>query len=176
MEIKLRQDRVSATRGKRSGPEPDGQNLNKAELPGENSGSLEIIVYGEPAPQGSKRAFVRGRRAVLVESSNKVKPWRAAVVAAARGCKCIHGPVVVDICFSLPRPKAAKDRTEHAVKPDLDKLARAVGDALTDAHVIDDDSRIVAFGHLAKRYIGDRSPHTLPALTRPGAVIRVRSA
>ncbi|WP_312778521.1 hypothetical protein [Corynebacterium variabile] len=36
-------------------------------------------VPGVPAPQGSKNAYRRGNKVLLVESSKKVKPWRAAV-------------------------------------------------------------------------------------------------
>ena len=45
-----------------------------------------IVVYGQPAPQGSKRGIIHRhtKRVVLIESSKKVKPWRAAVVRAAR--------------------------------------------------------------------------------------------
>lgn len=46
---------------------------------------LTIVVHGQPAPQGSKRAFVNKHtgRAALVESSKKVQPWRQAVVGRA---------------------------------------------------------------------------------------------
>lgn len=36
-------------------------------------------VPGVPTPQGSKNAYRRGNKVLLVESSKKVKPWRAAV-------------------------------------------------------------------------------------------------
>lgn len=42
---------------------------------------IAFDVYGEPAPQGSKRHVGGGR---MIESSAKVKPWRQDVVAAAR--------------------------------------------------------------------------------------------
>lgn len=53
--------------------------------------------------------------------------------------------------FFFQRPKShiiknglAKNAPEHLVsRPDLDKLVRAVGDALTDAGAFIDDSRIV---------------------------------
>jgi Holliday junction resolvase RusA-like endonuclease len=44
--------------------------------------SLVINVVGTPAPQGSKRAFVVNGRAVMAESSKKVKPWRQDVKSA----------------------------------------------------------------------------------------------
>lgn len=45
---------------------------------------LRIVVYGQPAPMGSKRFMgTRGGKGVLVESSKAVKPWREAVKHAA---------------------------------------------------------------------------------------------
>lgn len=41
---------------------------------------VEFFASGTPAPQGSKRHVGRG---IMIESSRKVRPWRAAVVAAA---------------------------------------------------------------------------------------------
>jgi Holliday junction resolvase RusA-like endonuclease len=49
--------------------------------------------------------------------------------------------------------------------PDLDKLIRAVGDSLTDAGIIRDDSRIITIT-ARKLYADDRGP---------GAVIRVNT-
>ena len=37
---------------------------------------LVVVVYGVPAPQGSKRHVGHG---ILVESSKKLRPWRDAV-------------------------------------------------------------------------------------------------
>lgn len=58
------------------------------------TGSVEFRVHGIPGPQGSKNAIplaktVNGKKVFtgkvsMVESSLKVKPWRAAVEAAAR--------------------------------------------------------------------------------------------
>jgi Holliday junction resolvase RusA-like endonuclease len=47
--------------------------------------ALTIVVYGNPGPQGSKdfKGFNGAGRAIMVESSAKVKPWREDVRAAA---------------------------------------------------------------------------------------------
>ena len=42
--------------------------------------ALTVIVYGTPAPQGSKRHVGHGR---MIEQSKRVKPWRNDVKAAA---------------------------------------------------------------------------------------------
>ena len=127
---------------------------------------MTIIVHGTPAPQGSKRHVGRG---VMVESSNKVKPWREAVKWAAiealvgRG---LDGPVTVEVDFYFVHPKTGKRRPTHSVKPDIDKLLRSTFDALTDAGAFEDDSRIVSV-QARKHYATQYSP--VPA----GAVIRV---
>lgn len=106
-----------------------------------------VVVRGVPAPQGSKRGFVVGNRAVLVESSAKVRPWREDVRHAAQECfeQPLVGPVSVEVVFLLPRPKSVstKRRPLPTVKPDLDKLLRSTLDALKSAGVYGDDSQVV---------------------------------
>ena len=41
-----------------------------------------LSVTGRPAPQGSKNAYVIGKRAVMVEASKHLPAWRTAVVGA----------------------------------------------------------------------------------------------
>ncbi len=59
---------------------------------------------------------------------------------ALRNWQQIDGPVTVALEFVLPRPKSApKTRTPAATKrPDVDKLARAILDAITGICVADD--------------------------------------
>jgi Holliday junction resolvase RusA-like endonuclease len=52
------------------------------------------------------------------------------------------GPLVVTAIFMLPKPASVK-RWRPSVKPDLDKLQRAVLDGMT-GHVFVDDSRVVS--------------------------------
>ncbi len=136
-----------------------------------------IIVYGIPAPQGSKsfKGISKAGRAIMVESSKKVKPWREAVMWAVReaGSPKIAGPVRVEIIFTMVRPKkyfGAKYRNAlPAVKPDGDKLTRSTWDALTQMRVIEDDSRIVSWGG-SKFYEGSDW-----GMLSPGAVIVVEA-
>ncbi len=46
---------------------------------------IEIVAYGIPGPQGSKRYVGKSKKgkAIMIESSEKVKPWRKAVESAA---------------------------------------------------------------------------------------------
>ena len=107
---------------------------------------LYFTAFGDPAPQGSKNVY-NGR---LVEASKKLKPWRAAVADAVFRTFVATGdasqftePVIVYATFYLPRPKSVK-RLLPSVPPDLDKLQRSLGDALSvDAGVLADDSLIV---------------------------------
>lgn len=127
---------------------------------------LTINVSGEPASQGS-HSVINGR--IVQVNSSKHKRWRNAVVFAALDLigddwEPIDDPVELSVIFYLPKPKTAT-RELPSVMPDLDKLIRAVGDSLTDAGIIRDDSRIVRI-HAQKLYAGDRGA---------GAVIRVKT-
>lgn len=143
--------------------------------------SLQITALGVPIPQGSTKAFMpRGARLPVVTADNaRTKPWRQAIVDASReqmeGRRPIDGPVELRVVFYMPRPKSAPKRvTEPSAKPDLDKLVRAVGDALTAAGVWADDSRVV-FVAARKVYAGgwrDRPDSRNYGL--PRAVIEVR--
>ena len=114
---------------------------------------IHFTVLGIAAPQGSKKAFRVGGRIALVESSPNVKPYRASVASAAyaAGAKVLHGPIFITVVFQFVRPKshytakgALRDAApRHVGKPDIDKLCRAVLDALTGIAYAD-DSQVVA--------------------------------
>lgn len=139
---------------------------------------IAITVHGSPAPQGSKRAIVRGGRATLIESSHdRVKSWRQAVIdaALAEDCPQLTGPAEVTVTFRLKRPKGhyRTGRNAHLLRdsapaypagmPDLDKLLRSTMDALTAAGVWADDAQVVMLT-AAKTY------------GQPGADIAVKDA
>lgn len=114
---------------------------------------LDVFVSGKPAPQGSKRYLGAGRP--LVESSKAVEPWRADIrgtIARQFDQPPVAGAVAVDLEFVLHRPVGTPKRaTPAAVKrPDLDKLDRAVLDAITSAGVLVDDSQVIDL-HSTKR-------------------------
>lgn len=122
-------------------------------------------------PQGSKNAYVRGGRAVLVDANPRLKAWRAQVRAAAEaaiaedGWETLDEPCQAHLAFTMPAPKRSRWGVP-AVKPDLDKLTRAVFDALTDAGVWKDDSRVVSI-EATKRYEDDEAV--------PGVWVEVKS-
>ena len=139
-----------------------------------------IIVYGTPGPQGSKRFVGMGKktgRAIMLESSKKVGPWREAVKYAAlkarAGAAPFDGPLVARMVFTLAKPQAAQKtrQTWPCRTPDLSKLARSTEDALTDAGVWVDDARLVEYERLAKVYPNE-DPESLDA---PGVRIEIRA-
>src|SRR5690606_28008962 len=86
-------------------------------------------------------------RAILHDdNAAALKPWRAKVAATARAAygptPPVEDPVLLIAQFRLPRPKTSK-RVWPAVRPDLDKLTRALLDGITEAGVWRDDSQVV---------------------------------
>lgn len=142
--------------------------------------TLRMVVYGSPAPQGSKKfvGTAKSGRGIMVESSKKVRPWRQDVKAAAQlvleHAQAIEGPVRVRMVFTVRKPASApKRRRTYADRmPDLSKLARSTEDALSDAGVWEDDARIIEYTRLAKVFPGE-DPE---ALDRPGVRIVIESA
>jgi crossover junction endodeoxyribonuclease RusA len=138
---------------------------------------LTIVVYGIPAPQGSKKfvGLAKSGRGILVESSKKVRPWRqdvkAAAIDARAGAEPIDAPVRVRMVFTMPKPASApkRKRTFPCRMPDLSKLARSTEDALTEAGVWRDDARVVEYNRLAKVYPGE----DVESLDIPGVRIEI---
>lgn len=138
---------------------------------------MKIVVYGTPAPQGSKKfvGLAKSGRGILAESSKKVRPWRQDVKAAAlevrNGAGPIDAAVRVRMVFTMPKPASAPKRkqTYPCKMPDLSKLARSTEDALTEAGIWKDDARVVEYSRLAKVYPGE-DPEALDA---PGVRIEV---
>jgi Holliday junction resolvase RusA-like endonuclease len=135
-----------------------------------------FTVYGLPVPQGSKNAIRQGPRTLIVERGRaKLNPWRGQIASTAAELldSPIAGPLEVELTFSMPRPKAhfrsgsrANELRDDAPvylssRPDVDKLARAVLDALTGVAFLDDGQ--VASLVCAKVY-GDR----------PGVAVAIR--
>lgn len=156
---------------------------------------IRLVVYGRPAPQGSKRHVGRG---IMVESSKHLRPWREDVRAAALEwvnrytfeMREVGGGIVrvapqndnlvwalpldyplrVGMVFTVAKPASApKKRTTYPDRmPDLSKLIRATEDAITSSGLWKDDARVVELV-TAKRYPNEG----VDALDRPGCVIVV---
>jgi Holliday junction resolvase RusA-like endonuclease len=107
---------------------------------------IQVFAPGIPQPQGSKNAYQRGGKIVLVEANKNLPAWRRLVTekleAANYSCQPLTGAVSLDVMFFMPRPKTVK-RELPTVPPDLDKLIRSINDSATDAGIIEDDSQVV---------------------------------
>lgn len=130
---------------------------------------FELRVWGDPIPQGSKSVSKKGR---MFEANKRTGPWREQVQAAAErhigmldNWTMPEGAVSVRLAFFITRPvshvradgslKPSSPRWPHS-KPDVDKLTRAVFDAMTAARVWFDDSRVVDL-HVTKGYVDDEA-------------------
>ena len=118
---------------------------------------LQFTVSCKPEPQGSSRGFPikrrDGRIGVSITSANpKLHGCReivsyAALEAVTKSALCRpvapRGvPVALDIVFNFTKPHSAKKRESPVVKPDLDKLCRAVLDSLTGV-IYADDAQVI---------------------------------
>lgn len=132
---------------------------------------ISFLTKGDPKPQGSKTAFKRGQKIVLVETSKGLPGYRDALIndftreKQATGWETVQKPdaVVVNIEFRFARPKTNKN-TWHIVKPDLDKLTRSVLDCLTKAAIIEDDSQV--FRVVANKSYTPQDAHTITTVQR----------
>lgn len=133
--------------------------------------AVDFWVPGVPQPKGSLRHVGGGR---LIESAKGLADWRRAIADAAWTYRLEHAPypgaVAVWLDFYLPRPllhfrgnnrdgelrPTAPARPK--VRPDTDKLARAVLDAIQDSGAIYKDDAQVAELVSRKHYADARIP------------------
>lgn len=135
---------------------------------------IEFFVPGVPAPQGSMRAARNGR---MFSDNKRTGPWRRDVkrfanVAARVLEEPCASPCEVTLTFIMPAPayvakKIARagevGRVVCAMRPDVDKLTRAVFDALTDTVFVDDQQVYL---------VSARKVYPLPG-EAPGARVRI---
>src|SRR5262245_16827506 len=136
---------------------------------------VEFTVLGEPISQGSLRSLGAGRP-TIASNRDRLDPWRQAVAAAAQKAMTFRGddgtsgylppltgPLELRATFVFARPKSHYRTGRHAgelkasapafcaTRPDLDKLLRAIGDALTGI-VWRDDAQVAAIVRAEKHY------------------------
>src|SRR5258707_333914 len=121
--------------------------------------TITLRVYGDPAPGGSKRAFIPAgwKRAIITDANNRAKPWMQLVKQAALDAHkgpLLQGALKVSALFIIKRPSShfgsgqkkfvLKDSAPRyaAKRPDALKLMRPVEDACTGI-LWSDDSQIV---------------------------------
>lgn len=122
--------------------------------------AVDFVVHGQPRPAGSKRAFVNrstGRAHITDVSGDDGRNWRTDVRSEARPHFTVdghlapcEGPMIVSMTFYRARPKShyGSGRNSHLVRasapahfattPDVDKVTRAMLDALTGLAYHDD--------------------------------------
>jgi Holliday junction resolvase RusA-like endonuclease len=113
-----------------------------------------FTVHGKPATQGSKTYLGRGR---AIESNRRLAPWRSDVAAACAQARPAGwpttGPMQATMVFRFARPQS-HFRANGDLKPtapqwhlviagDVDKLSRAVNDAITASGTWADDKQLV---------------------------------
>lgn len=93
-------------------------------------------VDGQPIPQGSMKV-INGH--VIHSQGSALAAWRSAIALSAKsaGAKPHIEPVEIELVFRMIKPRTVT-RSEPSVAPDLDKLIRAVLDALTAVAYRDD--------------------------------------
>ncbi len=125
---------------------------------------IELLVAGAAIPQGSLRAHMAGGRPVLHYTNQQpLSLWRDAVAQAAREAGYTSpspGPYGVSIDIRVVRPLGHLSSKGTVLprftdawpdrRPDIDKLARSILDALTGL-VWRDDGQVVILD-VAKRY------------------------
>lgn len=115
-----------------------------------NGISAHFFVSGKPIPQGSLK-FINGH-AIHVRAQD-LALWRADIARVAKLShveKAEEG-VEISLTFVTNKPKSVK-RSEPYIRPDLDKLIRAVLDGLTGV-AYEDDGQVVKV--IAQKQYGD---------------------
>lgn len=118
--------------------------------------TLTFHAICDPRPKGSKSAFVRGGRAILVEASASLPIYMKHIAHEARSALgstewVMDGWYALAVTFTIRQPTShltisgdIKPRFANAQpsRPDTDKMVRAVCDALTGV-TWDDDGRVI---------------------------------
>lgn len=143
--------------------------------------SVRFFVPGEPKPAGSKRGFVvqkqgeRPRAVVTDVTGQRGRDWRSDIRTAAehamKQATPLEGALGAQLTFYMKRPwghyGSGKNLNRlkpaapfwHTSRPDVDKLSRAVLDALKGIVWLDDSqvawklaSKPYANRHLGRQY------------------------
>lgn len=124
-----------------------------------------FTVEGIPVTQAGTRQVDTAQGPRQISTGGKhLQAWRNKVTAQAIKTRYEHGPlkcpvaVTVQFRFPMPDNRTRAEKTAgtipKAVRPDLDKLCRAVGDSLQAGGLIYDDSNIVEW-HATKVEVFD---------------------
>ena len=108
---------------------------------------LVFTVLGPPATKGSTVSFMGDKGKIVTRTdSTGLASWTQAVGWAARAARIRlvprPGAVRVSVRFDCVKPPSASQRVYPTVKPDIDKVLRALLDALTGVGY-EDDSQVI---------------------------------
>lgn len=114
---------------------------------------FDQFVEGTPKAQPRAKASRRGKHIVMYNPSTADK-WKLDIKNAVSGLQLEGVPVGMVINIYLPRPKSHYGRRNkqpylkpsaphhHTQKPDVDNLAKAILDAISDAGAWGDDKQV----------------------------------
>jgi len=158
-------ERTAAGRIPKGKPRPRATLHEAATREVRDESVIRFQVHGLPIPQGSTRSWVVNGKPIITSAAKGLSSWRRLVADVAQRYapeEPWEGPVGIELHFGLPKPKSAPKRRRvwPDKRPDLDKLTRAVLDALTYV-VFADDSQVVDL-----RATKDYAP--------PGVVVEIR--
>lgn len=116
---------------------------------------FDEFIEGDVKAQPRARAVSMGKRARMY-NPNTADKWKLCVKNAVSGLQLGSQPLSVSIHIRLKRPKShygsrkgqsyLKDSAPeyHTQTPDVDNLAKAMLDAITDSGAWDDDKQVVS--------------------------------
>ena len=133
--------------------------------------SIQFAVPGIPVAKGRPRISMRGGHARAYTPDKTVRYENLVAMSCPPQSSIAEGPVCVTISAYFPRPKRLCARSlrtgkllhsdehavEHASRPDLDNVIKAVLDGLSTAGIWKDDAQVYSI--IAEKYycaIGDQ--------------------
>lgn len=143
-----------------------------------NAPQAQFRVWGNPVPQGSMKSYGPGR--TVADNHKVLYPWRDKIAATIR--QQVRGvypifpqgtPVILSAAFTLQAPQSVRKTKPNypVVKPDLDKLLRALCDGITGSGLWADDNQALMFRNVSKTYTANVLGASDSALSAPGVVV-----
>jgi Holliday junction resolvase RusA-like endonuclease len=115
---------------------------------------MRLFIHGKPIAKKRPRFARRGKHVVTYNDQETAEGlW--ILEAKKQIAEKLNGPVVVEVVFSMPRPKShfgtgrnagilkPSAPKEHTQKPDIDNLIKFVLDCLNHCGVWHDDNDVV---------------------------------
>ena len=132
---------------------------------------ITITIPGEAVPQRRPRFTKMGNFVKVYEEKicTDFKKHVATVAAEQQGdFEMVEAgvPMWVTMTFYMNRPKAAKKRVHHVIKPDLDNLAKGVLDGLAGTLFYHDQGVVGLY--LEKEYSDNPRTEVTIHLEKPG--------